>query len=73
MAAEEGWHAPAPPQDREPPEGVQDFEARRCQVCGCRFTAFGFGPPMTRKDQALWACLVHQAEVKRLLTPRPVF
>ena len=72
MAADDGWPAPAPPRDREPPEGVQDFEARRCHVCGCRFPAFGFGPPLTRKDQAVWACFAHRAEVQHTLAPKPV-
>ena len=71
-AAEDGWDAPAAQPGRETPEGVQDFEARRCHVCDCRFPAFGFGPPMTRKDQIVWACLAHRTEVERTLTQRPV-
>jgi len=71
-AAEDGWDAPAPQPGRETPESVQDFEARRCHVCGCRFPSFGFGPPMTRKDQAVWACLAHRAELERALTQKTV-
>ena len=54
------------------PENVQEFGARRCHVCDCRFPSFGFGPPMTRKNQSLWACLAHRAEVERVLTHKPV-
>ena len=71
-AAEDGWDAPAAQPGRETPEGVQDFEARRCHVCGCRFPAFGFGPPLTRKDQTVWACLAHRTEVQHTLTQKPV-
>ena len=71
-ATEDGWAAPAPQPGRETPEGVQGFEARRCHVCGCRFPAFGFGPPLTRKDQTVWACLAHRTEVERALTQKPV-
>lgn len=38
----------------------------------CRFPSFGFGPPMTRKDQAVWACLAHRAELERALTQKTV-
>ena len=72
IAAEDGWDAPASQPARETPEGVQDFEARRCHVCGCRFLAFGFGPPMTGKDQTVWACLAHRIEVQHTLTQKPV-
>ena len=71
-AVEDGWDAPAAQPGRETPEGVQDFEARRCHVCDRRFPAFGFGPPLTRKDQTVWACLAHRTEVERTLTQKPV-
>lgn len=71
-SAEDGWNAPAPQPDRVTPGGVQEAEARRCCVCGCRFPAFGFGPPLTRMDQAVWACLAHRTEVDRTLTQKPV-
>ena len=70
--ADDGWQAPAPQQDRETPEGVQDFEARRCHICGCRFPAFGFGPSLTRKDQTVWACFAHRAAAQHTLAPKPV-
>ncbi len=43
------------------------YEARRCHVCGVRHPAFGFGPPLTRRGQELWACVAHRDEVHRLL------
>ena len=71
-AAENGWDAPAPQPGRETPECVHEFEARRCHVCGCRFPSLGFGPPLTRKDQTVWACLAHRAELERILTQKPM-
>ena len=71
-SAEDGWDAPAQQPTRETPGSVQDFEARRCHVRGSRFPAFGFGPPLTRKDQVVWACLAHRIEVQHTLTQEPM-
>jgi len=67
-ATDEHWNA-APPEAIHPPnEAVRDYEARRCHVCGARYPAFGFGPPLTRTAQTVWACGAHRADVDRRLS-----
>lgn len=46
---------------------IQEYEARRCQLCQCRHPSFGFGPPLTRPGQLVWACGAHQTAVARTL------
>lgn len=44
-------------------QAMQDYEARRCHICGARYPSFGFGPPMLKPEHALWACREHWDEV----------
>ncbi len=44
---------------------VQEIEARRCHICGCKNPNFGFGPPLRRPEQGLWACGRHRLDVER--------
>ena len=48
---------------------VLEYEARRCHICRCPQPAFGFGPPLTRPGQELWACGLHRATVEAMLAP----
>lgn len=54
---------------RRKPAFVTEYGARRCRVCRCSQPAFGFGPPLTRPDQQVWACGRHRAAVEAMLTP----
>ena len=57
----------------QPPQGnpvLDEYDARRCAVCDARFPPFGFGPPLTKRDVVLWACVAHRAELDRRLTER---
>lgn len=45
---------------------LRDYESRRCHICGTRFPPFGFGPPLTRPGQSLWACGRHRGEVEQI-------
>jgi len=49
---------------------MREYETRRCHVCQGRYPAFGFGPPLARPGQTIWACVTHRADVDRLLTQR---
>ena len=46
---------------------LREYEARCCHVCQCRHPPFGFGPPLTRPDNELWACFEHHAAVYAML------
>ena len=50
---------------------LEEYEARRCVVCGARYPAFGFGPPLSRNGFFLWACFAHRTEVYDRLTGKP--
>jgi hypothetical protein len=49
---------------------VEEYDARRCQICGVADAPFGFGPPLTRPGATLWACSVHRVDVDGILTAR---
>ena len=55
---------------RAKPATVLQYEVRRCHICRCPQPAFGFGPPLTRPGQELWACGQHREAVEALLSPR---
>jgi hypothetical protein len=38
---------------------LDDYEARRCAICGAKYPAFGFGSPLTRPGVVLRACGAH--------------
>lgn len=63
-----------PGQAAETPQSefMREYGSRRCHICQCRHPPFGFGPPLTKPGQTLWACVAHRDEVNRLLTPRVV-
>ena len=63
----EGWEQQATPTTNPT---VLACEARRCHVCSRGRPAFGFGPPLTKSGQELWACGLHRAEVERMLRER---
>ncbi len=69
------WPDEQQQQDAQPKgAAMREYEARRCHICGCKYPPFGFGPPLTRGDQTLWACRDHRDDVDRLvsgLQPRP--
>ena len=46
---------------------LREYEARCCHVCQCRHPPFGFGPPLTRPGDDLWACSEHRAAVDAML------
>jgi hypothetical protein len=54
------------PAPRNP--SLDEYEARRCHVCGARYPSFGFGPPLTRMGVVIWACSAHRDEVNRRLS-----
>jgi hypothetical protein len=47
---------------------LEEYEARRCAICGARYPCFGFGPPLTRTGGDLWACGAHRAELDQRLS-----
>ena len=49
---------------------LDEYEARRCAICGAKYPAFGFGSPPTRLGVVLWACSAHRAEVDHRLSGR---
>ena len=51
------------------PGSVEEYERRRCAVCGAKYPPFGFGPPLTRPGIMLWACGEHRKELDRQLRP----
>ena len=51
------------------PGSVEEYEQRRCVVCGAKYPSFGFGPPLTRPGIMLWACGDHREELVRQLRP----
>ena len=56
----------------DPPPALREYEARRCHICGRAYPSFGFGPPLRKADQVLWACGEHRAEVAQIASgPAP--
>jgi hypothetical protein len=51
------------------PGSVEEYESRRCAVCGVRYPCFGFGPPLTKPGITLWACRDHRHELFQRLQP----
>jgi hypothetical protein len=49
---------------------LDDYEARRCAICGAKYPAFGFGSPLTRPGVMLWACGAHRTELDNRLSAR---
>ena len=49
---------------------LDEYEARRCAVCGAKYPPFGFGSPITRPGVVLWACGAHRAELDHRLSAR---
>jgi hypothetical protein len=49
---------------------LDEYEARRCAVCGANYPPFGFGSPLTRPGVVLWACGAHRAELGHRLSAR---
>jgi len=64
---EEYWNASPPEAINPPSKAMREYEARRCRICGARYPAFGFGAPLTRTAQTVWACGAHRAELDRML------
>ena len=56
----------ANPDDSPPGAMTQEYEARRCHVCQCKFPSFGFGPPLRVDGSTIWSCLAHRDEVDRV-------
>jgi hypothetical protein len=57
-----------PPAGASPTTGLfEDYEQRRCAICGAKYPCFGFGPPLTRPGITLWACGDHREELDRHL------
>ncbi len=63
---EDCWNAPEA--NNPPTEAIRECEAPRCRICGARYPAFGFGPPLTRTAQTVWACSAHRAGVDCMLS-----
>jgi hypothetical protein len=61
--------APDRPQSSLSP--LEEYEARRCDVCGARYPCFGFGPPLTHPGGEMWACAVHRTELAQRLSGSP--
>jgi hypothetical protein len=65
--------APRPLPDSPPrgptPGSIEDYESRRCAVCGVKYPCFGFGPPLTKPGLTLWACRDHREELDQRLRP----
>lgn len=60
----------SPPAPAAPaPGSIEEYERRRCAICGSKYPGFGFGPPLTRPGTMLWACLQHRMELDRQLHP----
>jgi hypothetical protein len=51
------------------PGFIEEYERRRCAVCGAKYPPFGFGPPLTRPGIMLWACGDQREELGRQLRP----
>lgn len=50
----------------EPPGfSIEEYDARRCHLCGAMWPGFGFGPPLPVRT-TIWACFTHRGEVERL-------
>ena len=49
---------------------LDEYEARRCAICGAKYPAFGFGSPLTRPGVVLWACSAHRVELDHRLSGR---
>ncbi len=47
-----------------------EYNARRCAVCGAKFPPFGFGTPLKPGDM-IWACSADRAQVEQQLRPSP--
>lgn len=45
-----------------------NYEERRCTICGAEHPVFGFGPQLSRTGVTVWACGVHGAELDRRLS-----
>jgi hypothetical protein len=68
--ADINWSAPDSGAEGPPSKTMREYETRRCHVCQGRYPPFGFGPPLTRPGQTIWACVTHRADIDRMLTPR---
>jgi hypothetical protein len=53
-----------------PSKAMREYETRRCHVCQGRCPPFGFGPPLTRPDQTIWACVTQWADIDRPVDPK---
>jgi hypothetical protein len=53
------------------PAWIEEYDKRRCAVCGAKYPSFGFGPPLTRPGITLWSCLEHRGQVEKQLRPDP--
>lgn len=65
---EEYWNASPPAAIHPPSEAVREYEVRRCRICGARYPAFGFEPPLTRTGPTIWTCGAHRGEVDCMLS-----
>jgi hypothetical protein len=50
---------------------VQRLVAIDSHVCQCKYPSFGFGFPLARKGQTIWACGTHRLEIDRMLIGCP--
>ena len=60
------WDARQPETAQPEPQRdavAQAYNTRFCDVCQRKYPPFGFGPPLTRPGQTIWACQPHQEDV----------
>jgi hypothetical protein len=68
--ADTDWTTPHSGTEVPSSKTMREYETRRCHVCQGRYPPFGFGPPLTRPGQTIWACVTHRADIDRMLTQR---
>lgn len=64
---EPSWD-PSPGRATSQSKMLQEYEARHYHICQAKYPPFGFGPPLTRSKQEIWACLTDREAVKGMLT-----
>jgi hypothetical protein len=51
---------------------LDEYESRRCAICGGKYPSFGYGPPLTSRGAMLWACSAHRKDVDKRLSTRNI-
>lgn len=61
---------PKPPQATT--SSVEEYDSRRCEICGPPYPVFGIGPPATQPGVVIWAYPLHRGDVEASLTAQKV-